>query len=137
MMEQRTRAPQSSLPPPANALLQPWKAHLAAVSAVDSMGSKTEYISTECDASDVITPTLMRAGKRGSLPGGAQTLREYQREQEELGADTTASKALFFLQNVDPQHVTTASVVPERGTDCRGGDAEGAVRQDRYTRALR
>jgi hypothetical protein len=40
------------------------------------------------------------------------------------------------VQNVDPQHVTTASVVPERGTDRHGGDAEGAVRQDRNLRTL-
>eukprot|EP01032_Pedospumella_encystans_P019808 gene19809-22515_t len=40
----------------------------------------------------------------------AQTLQEYQKEQEEFGADTTASRALFFLQNVDPQRFSTAIV---------------------------
>ncbi len=39
-----------------------------------------------------------------------QTLQEYQKEQEEFGADTTASRALFFLQNVDPQRFSTAIV---------------------------
>lgn len=55
-------------------------------------------------------PPHLRQAKRSSLLTGSQSLEEYQREQEELGADTTASKALFFLQNVDPQRFTNAIV---------------------------
>jgi hypothetical protein len=38
------------------------------------------------------------------------SLAEYQRDQEVLGADTTASRFLFFLQNVDPNRFTTAVI---------------------------
>ena len=82
----------------------------------DSIGTETEQHGTQQTEGEslglslelpapVRTPT--RTPKRTSV---AQSLQEYQKEQEELGADTTASKALFFLQNVDPQRFTSAIV---------------------------
>jgi hypothetical protein len=126
MMEQRTPAKTRSsiLPSTASksttsgagaAADTPSAGLFGTASTGDSIGSETEHVPAESSAADPATalvppPTPMRMGKRGSLPGGAQTLQEYQREQEELGADTTASKMLFFLQNVNPQRFTTAIV---------------------------
>lgn len=80
------------------------------VSTTDSLGTETEQAATATVPipAQLAAPTPARLAPRRSST--AQSLQEYQREQEELGADTTASKMLFFLQNVDPQRFTTAIV---------------------------
>lgn len=85
--------------------------------AEDSVGSETEQTQRAMDSTPVpvpmsipvpALPTPASASRRASAV--PQSLQEYQREQEVFGADTTASRALFFLQNVDPQRFTTAIV---------------------------
>lgn len=76
-------------------------------SAVNCSGNNSSAVPQPIAA--VAVPSPLRPAKRASI-GVSQSLEEYQREQEELGADTTASKALFFLQNVDPQRFTNAIV---------------------------
>jgi hypothetical protein len=75
----------------------------------DSVGSETEHTAKDAKAVEaVLSPSALRHGGRRS--SARPTQHEYQREQETQGADTTASRALFFLQNVDPQRFTTAIV---------------------------
>jgi len=54
--------------------------------------------------------SAQRFPKRPSTQASPSTLAEYQREVELQATDTTTSKALFFLQNVDPCRFNAAIV---------------------------
>lgn len=75
---------------------------------LDSEIPSTNNTTTTTITSPTTTTTPNSTKKRTSII--PQSIDEYQRDQELNGADTIASRALFFLQNVDPNRFTNAII---------------------------